>query len=103
MLSPLSNGEIMGKSESDNLLHSSPDKMAEERHNSHDSDEILDMNGDMVAMEVKDEPMSCCDSTTEANEDVSEPQQEELISQTRTSVRVSLRKKEERKEWIELR
>ena len=98
MLSPISNAEIMGKSESENLLRGSPDKMAEERHNSHDSDDVLDMNGDMVAMEVKDEQMSCGDSTTSANEDVNEPQQEELISQTRTSVRVSLRKKEERKE-----
>ena len=95
MLCTVTNGEIMGKSETENLLHSSPDKMAEEKHHSHDEDDVLDINGDM---EVKDEPMSCEDSSVTANEEVNDQQQDELILQTRTSVRVSLRKKEERKE-----
>ena len=95
MVSLVSNVEIMGKSETESLLHSSPDKMAEERHHSHDSDDVLDMNGEM---EVKDEPMSCEDATSTANDDDNEPPPDEFILQTRTSVRVSLRKKEERKE-----
>ena len=97
MPSKITDAEIMGKSETDDILNSSPDKLQEDRNDSHDSDEMSDMNGDAALSDVKDEPMSCSSSTA-GNDESNEQQQEELISQTRTSARVSLRKKEERKE-----
>ena len=94
---------IMVNSDAEDILRSSPGKMQEERHDSNDSDDPSYINGDPALVEVKDEPMSCNNSTTangEANEEeeVNEEKQEELISQTRTSARVSLRRKEGRKE-----
>ena len=97
MLSTATNHDIMGKSEVDEILHKSPIQMREDNHVSHEtSEESFNVNGDSLMVEVKDEPMQCSTPTV-ANDEANE-QQEELISHTRTSARVSLRRKEERKE-----
>ena len=93
MPSKISGSGIMGKSETDDILSSSPEKIHEDKNDSHESDELPDMNGDVMnedlaLSDVKDEPMSCSSSTV-CNEEPNEQQREELISQTRTSARVS--------------
>ena len=97
MISTPSSSEAMGKSETEANINGSPLKSEDDENNYLGNGEISEMNNATFSVAIKDEPMSCSSSSA-ANEESNELQQEELISQTRTSARVSLRRKEERKE-----